>query len=326
MVIAERKRRSMKLFMDILRQPEFVIFIAILLLTLIVTVKEPKFLSVMNITSILNYVSFTGMIAIPMVLLLVAKMMDMSIGAVTAFLSAILAILSKSVGANPYLALLGIIVLGVVIGLVNGLLIVNLRINSFILTLAMLFFYRGLVQVIQVGRNIVSLPRILVAPAEIEAIGLPLSVFAFLLIALAGWILLQRSSFGKDIYIIGNNETIANISGINIRRHIRTLFMIMGGVCAVCAYFVTIHYRVANVTTGTGWEFAVISGCMLGGCSMYGGKGTVLGGVLGILFMTVLRYALQTFNVVSGYEIVVTGFVLILSVMIDTIRTRKLVG
>jgi ribose transport system permease protein len=312
--------------LSIARQPEFVMLAATVLLTLVVTIRQPLFLSPMNVISILTYVSFTGMIAIPMVLLLVARMLDMSIGAVTAFLSAILAILCKNLGVNPYLSLMVIVAVGLAVGLLNGFLIINFRINAFILTLAMLFLYRGLVQVIQVGRNIVKLPRALLAPAEIQPLGLPLSVYALVLIVVAGWVVLHRTPFGKNVYILGNSEVIAVTSGINIGRTVRTLYMLVGAVCAVCAYFVTIHYRVANVTTGTGWEFEVISGCMLGGCSMYGGKGTIAGGILGILFMTVLRYTLQTFNIVSGYQIVVTGVVLVFSVLIDTLRMKRLVG
>lgn len=309
---------------NIVRRPEFVIFSIIIILTAVVSIKQPNFISAINIVSIINYISFTGMIAVPLVLLLVARMLDMSIGAVTGFLSAVLAVLAKNFGITPVFAVCMVLVLGLIIGFVNGFLIVKLKINAFILTLAMMYFYRGLMQVIEDGQSITKLPQSLLAVAKISIFGLSLNIYMFILVAIIGWFVLQKTSFGKNLYIIGNNDVIAKISGINSNRSIWSLYIAMGLVCAICAYFITLQYRVADVTTGNGWEFSVTSGCMLGGCSMYGGKGTVLGGVLGIMLMSVITYVLQAFNVVSGYQVAVTGAVLITAVSIDIIRTRKI--
>jgi len=309
---------------NIVRRPEFVIFSIIIILTAAVSIKQPNFISSINIVSIVNYISFTGMIAVPLVLLLVAKMLDMSIGAVTGFLSAVLAVLTKYLGITPIFAVCLILMFGIIIGFINGFLIVKLNINAFILTLAMMYFYRGLMQVIQNGQSITKLPQSLLSVANISILGLTLNIYMFVLVAIIGWFVLQKTSFGKNLYIIGNNDVIAKISGINSNRSIWLLYVAMGLVCAICAYFITLQYRVADVTTGNGWEFSVTSGCMLGGCSMYGGKGTVLGGVLGIMLMSVITYALQAFNVVSGYQVAVTGAVLITAVSIDIIRARKI--
>lgn len=310
----------------VFKRSEVVIAFVVVALTTIVTIYNPKFLSPINMSSMLNYISFTGMIAIPMVFLLVAKVMDLSVGAVTGFLSAILAILCKNLGFSPLLSVLIILVLGAVIGFINSYLIVNIKINSFIATIAMMYLYRGLMQVVMGGRNIGELPKKLITPSSIEFLGLNLNVYVYIIIIFIGWFFLQKTAFGKNVYIIGNNEEIATTSGINYKQTMSLLYTVTGITCAICAYFITIQYRVASIVTGVGWEFEVISGCMLGGCSMYGGKGTIAGGVLGIAFMTLLRYSLQTFNIDSGYQIVITGFVLTISVLIDTIRAKKLVA
>ena len=178
----------------------------------------------MNITSILNYMSFTGMIAIPMVFLLVAKVMDLSVGAVTGFLSAILAILCKNIGLSPIVSVAIIILLGLIIGYINGLLIVqfkNKRIHTY--NCNDVFIQRFDAGCFG-GRNIVQLPETLIAPSSISLLGLNLNIYMFIFIAIIGWFILQKTAFGKNVYIIGNNEVIAKIlSGSKQQPHNKTV-------------------------------------------------------------------------------------------------------
>lgn len=321
---SDQLRGKSNLRRKIIRSPEFTIAIALIVLICIVTIKDATFISEYNIVSMLNYASYTGIIAIPLVFILVARYVDLSVGAMMGMLSICLAYFVKNSTMPFAVSILLVLAIGALVGFINGILILKLRISSFILTLAMMYTCRGVMQVVAGGRNIDKLPKDFLMPGDIEIGPVPLNVIFFLLVALVGWIILQKTTFGKSVYIIGNNETIAKTSGINVDKTCIILYVAVGIACAASAYFMTVGYRVGNIASGTGWEFEIQSACMLGGCSMYGGKGTILGGVLGVLFMTVLRYALQVFNWGSGYQIMMIGIVLVVSVLIDLLRTRKL--
>jgi len=306
------------------KRPEFVLLVALVLLVVVTTIRDNTFINMLNVSSMLNYASFTGIVSIGLVMLLVSGHLDMSIGAVTGLMSILLATFVLEFSFPPFLAFVSILLIGMGIGFFNGFMIVKMKINAFILTLATMFTCRGLIQVISDGRSIIGLPAELVAPAYIRPLGLPLNVYVFLILGIAGWFLLQKTAFGKSIFVIGNNETIAITSGINKQRVSMLLYVITGALCAVSGYFLTVQYRMANITGGVNWEFVVTSACMLGGASMYGGKGTVFGGMLGIMFMTALLYSLQAFRVPGGYQVLITGLVLIISVLIDVTRSKKL--
>ena len=310
----------------VIKRPEFVILAITLVIVALVSLNDSTFVSQFNITSMLNSMSFTAIIAVPLVFLLVAGYLDMSIGSVTGLLATLIATFSKDFAIPPIAAFLLAMLVGALIGLTNGFLIVNLKFNAFITTLAMMYTCRGLLQVIAEGRNVVSLPKELTSVGEITLAGLPLNVYAMLIIVVIGAIILQKTRFGKNLYVIGNNKTIATTSGIETEKHIKILYTAIGAICAVSAYFLVASYKQASISAGTRWEFEITAGCMLGGCSMYGGKGTVAGGALGMLFMVVLRYALQTFRMASGYQTMITGAILIVSVLISTLRESKISG
>ena len=312
------------LFIAQAKRPEFVLLVALIVLVAVTTIRDRTFISMFNIASMLNYASFMGIVSIGLVMLLVSGYLDMSIGAVTGLMSALLATFVLEFSFPPALAFLCILLIGMGIGFFNGFMIVKMKINAFIMTLATMFTCRGLTQVIADGSSIIGLPASLIAPAYIRPLGLPLNVYAFAILGVAGWFLLQKTAFGKSVYVIGNNETIAVISGINKQRVSIMLYVITGALCAISGYFLTVQFRMANITGGSGWEFVVTSACMLGGASMYGGKGTIFGGMLGVLFMTAILYALQAFWVPGGYQVLITGFVLIVSVLIDVTRSKKL--
>lgn len=311
-------------FQNIVKRPEFVIIAITLVIVAGISIKDNTFIGEFNIISMLNSMSFTAIISVMLVLLLVAGYLDMSIGAVTGLLAVLIATFSKNFGMEPIVAVLLAMGIGAFIGFINGVLIVNFKLNAFIMTLAMMYTCRGLLQVIAQGRNVGNLPEELTYPGGITLLGLPLNVYALIIIAIVGSIILQKTQFGRSLYVIGNNINIATTSGIQHEKIIKILYVVTGAICAISAYFLVITYKSAPIAAGTGWEFEVTAGCMLGGCSMYGGKGTVIGGILGILFMVVLRYALQSFRMASGYQVMITGAILILSVLIGTIRTKKI--
>ncbi|MFV0414657.1 MAG: ABC transporter permease [Oscillospiraceae bacterium] len=304
---------------------EFFILMVILLISLLLTLQDSTFISVNNIISMLGTFSFSAMVSIPLAFVLIAKLRDMSIGAVTGMLGAILALLMKTFDLNPFFALFIVMVVGALVGFLNSLLIVNLRISAYIVTLAMMYICRGVHQVLAQARSITGLPSSLTSLAGVKLFGLPLNIYALLLLAVLAYLLLHKTNFGKNVFIIGNNSTIAKTSGIAVERTQRILYIITGCVCAVSAFFLCITYRAANITAGTGWEFEVTAGCILGGCSLYGGKGSVAGALLGMLLMTVIRYALQALRMnTSGYQILITGAILIVSVVVDVTREKKL--
>lgn len=308
----------------LLARSEAGIFLATVFVIIIISLRDHTFLSTFNIISILNYISYTGIIAVPLVFLLVSRLFDMSIGSATGLFSMLIAASTKIIGIPVIPAIILVIICALILGFLNGRLVVTWNISAFIVTLATMFVCRGLMQAIGQGRSIGSLPESLVALGNNTILGLPVNVYVFLIIALIGWFVLEFTVFGKTIYTIGNNEEIAKTAGINVESIKKMLFFFTAVACVISAFFMTVNFRSAVIGTGMGWEFQVTAGCMLGGCSMYGGKGTVFGGLLGVTFMAVLSYGFQSLGIASALQIILTGLVLIISVFIDTVRMNKL--
>jgi len=268
-------------------------------------------------------VSIECIVAIGMTILLVGGGFDLSVGSTFAFAGAMTA-MTMSSGLPPWAALLVGLAAGAVIGFCNGFIIAKIGINPFVTTLAMMSMVRGALLVITRGRNISGLPESFRVIGQGNVHGVQNPIWIALLMVLIGDILLRKSRFFRQNYYLGGNERAAMLSGIRIDRLKIFNYSLTGLLAAFAGIVMTARLGAASVTAGTGLELKVISAVIIGGASLKGGEGTILGSFLGSLLMGILVGALTILGVDVYWNTLVIGATLLLAVLIDSFgRSRR---
>ena len=288
---------------------------------------EPAFLSERNIRAILNVVSFVGIIAIGQTVLLVAGEFDLSVGSV-AGLSAVVAAKLMTAAALPVaVAVVGGVGVGALIGLVNGLIVVRLGIPAFIQTLGMLFIGQGLIQVVTGGYPVYPLPAAINDMGNTDlAFGLGWSFAFFIIAAIVADFVLRRTVVGRNMYATGGNKEVAHLVGINTNAYKIGAFIVVGALSAIAGMFVMADLGSGGTSIGSGWELTVIAGVVVGGVSLFGGAGTVAGGVIGILLLKIVQSGLVVIGVNSNWQQIAVGVIMVMAVGLDIVRRRYFIA
>jgi len=296
---------------------------ALLLLVAFFYFVQPAFLSERNLRAILNVVSFVGIIAIGQTILLVAGEFDLSVGSVAGLSAVVAAKLMTALALPVPLAILGGIGVGALIGLVNGFVVVKLRIPAFIQTLGMLFIGQGLIQLVTDGYPVYPLPK------EVSDIGLTSIAFGlgwsfafFIVAAIVADFVLRRTVLGRNMYATGGNPEVARLVGINTTHYKIGAFITVGALAAIAGMFVMADLQSGTTSIGSGWELTVIAGVVVGGVSLFGGAGTIAGGVVGILMLKVVQSGLVVIGVNSNWQQIAVGVIMVLAVGLDILRRR----
>jgi ribose transport system permease protein len=298
---------------------------ALFVLVLLFYVLQPAFLSERNIRAILQVVSFVGIIAIGQTILLVCGEFDLSVGSVAGLSAVVSAKLMTSVGLPVPLALVGGLATGGLIGLVNGLVVVRLRIPAFIQTLGMLFIGQGLIQVVTNGAPVYPLPQsVSAAGMQTLFFGLGWSFAFFIVAAVVADFVLRRTVLGRNMYATGGNPEVARLVGINTGVYKIGAFVTIGALAAIAGMFVMADLASGTTSIGSGWELTVIAGVVVGGVSLFGGSGTLAGGIVGILLLQVVSSGLVVIGVSSNWQQIAIGVIMVLAVGLDIARRHYL--
>jgi ribose transport system permease protein len=296
---------------------------ALLLLVAFFYVLQPAFLSVRNVRAILQVVSFVGIIAIGQTILLVCGEFDLSVGSVAGLSAVVSAKLMTTFGLPVPIALILGLATGALIGLVNGLVVVKLHIPAFIQTLGMLFIGQGLIQVVTNGAPVYPLPEAVSATGmQTLFFGLGWSFVFFILAAVVADFVLRRTVVGRNMYATGGNPEVARLVGINTSVYKIGAFIIIGMLAAVAGMFVMADLASGTTSIGSGWELTVIAGVVVGGVSLFGGSGTLAGGIVGILLLQVVSSGLVVIGVSSNWQQIAVGVIMVLAVGLDIVRRR----
>jgi len=296
---------------------------ALLLIVALFYALEPAFLSERNIRAIFNVVSFVGIIAIGQTILLVAGEFDLSVGSVAGVCAVSAAQLMTAFAWPVPIALMGGIGIGLVIGLVNGLVVVKFKIPAFIQTLGMMFIGQGLIQLITGGYPVYPLPEsVSNFGMSTFAFGLGWSFAFFIVAALVADIVLRRTVLGRNLYATGGNPEVARLVGINTAWYKIGAFMTVGALAAIAGIFVMADLQSGTTSIGTGWELVVIAGVVVGGVSLFGGVGTIAGGVAGIVVLKVVQSGLVVIGVDSNWQQIAVGVIMVAAVGLDIVRRR----
>lgn len=303
--------------------PNFGTFIALILLVVIVSVLNSRFLQVSNLMNLLRQLIINGFIALGMTYVILTGGIDLSVGSILAFTSAIFAGLMQN-GMSPVLAIILAIVLGAILGFINGLLITKGKLAPFIVTLATMTIFRGATLVYTDGRPIAGQRDnfIFAFLGRGKVFGIPFQVILFAIIFILLLILLKKTSLGRKVYAVGGNEKASFISGINIDKVKIFVYTISGILATISGLVLTSRLNSAQPTAGTAYEMDAIAAVVLGGTSMTGGSGSLVGTLIGILILGVLNNGLNLLGVSSFYQQIVKGVVILLAVLVDRKRNK----
>lgn len=307
--------------------------IALILLCVIISLLSDKFLTVTNGWNVMRQISVNVCISVGMTLVILTGGIDLSVGSVLALSGAIAAGLLKEgievPSANLYIGftILGITIVGLLIGSMigwfNGFVVTKFKVPPFVATLAVLTIARGLTMLWTKGFPISSLGESFTWIGTGWLLGIPVPVWISGIIVLIAIILTGKTKFGRYIYAIGGNESAATLSGINVRKVKIAVYSIAGGLAAAGGLLVTARLDAAQPNAGLGYELDSIAAVVIGGTSLSGGKGSVMGTVLGAVIIGILNNGLVLLNVSPFWQQVVKGCVILMAVIIDKANTKN---
>lgn len=304
---------------------EIGILIAAVAMFIILSIVTPRFLTPSNLLNVAREISMKSIMAAGMTYVFISGELDLSVGSQYGFYATIVALMITSHGMNPWLALVVGVIAGLCVGLFNGLVTTKFAIPSFIVTLGMLSILRGATLLITNGWPITPL----VESSMFDATGgylfdwLPVQILWMIAVLLVtGWFL-AKTKFGYHNYATGGNKQAARLSGINTDKVKITSFMILSGLTGLTGAMYVGWLRVASPLAGTGMELDVIAAVIIGGASLAGGSGTILGTFLGALIMGMITNGLVLLGVSAYFEPVAKGAIIVGAVLLDNLVRRR---
>jgi len=293
----------------------------------IFAVLSPAFLNPANLTNVLRQVSIVMIVASAGTFVLISGGLDISVGGVLALTGVVFAKLAVAGLALP-IAIGGAVAVGALMGLINALLVVRLGITPIIVTLGSLYVARGLAFLIAEGHSVVTgLPDYFILPGRSYLGPIPTPVIAAVAVVLVAYVLLHRSLLGKYTYAIGGNKETALLSGISVGKVQGSLYVLSSLSAGIAGVILASRLGSGQPDAGVGFEFEVIVAIIVGGTSLAGGQGTIVGTVIGALIVAVLGNGLNLLGVQTFYQYLVQGVALILAVLLDmTLKRRAQAG
>lgn len=322
------------LWRRLLARPEFGPFVLLVVLLAVFTAINPTFASAQNIGNALTFTVELGLIALPMTLLMTSGEFDLSVGSVFGFSAVLMWTLFNAQVTSLELAFLAALLVAAAIGLVNGLFVTRLKIPSFLVTLGMLLVVRGTALFITDGfpqRTWSAegewLATVLVGEVRIGGLRLYMSLFWFALFAVILGYVLNQTRAGNWIQAAGGNPNAARARGVNVERTKIALFMLTSAMAGLAGIISSIRTSAANPNSGTGYELEVIAMVVIGGTALMGGRGTIIGTVLGVLILRLMRNGIVLIGVPGlAYNIFIGAIILGMMALHSWVERRQQAG
>ena len=295
---------------------------ALALLCVALSILQPRFLSTGNLQNVLSQVMVLGIIAIGQSLIILTGGIDLSVGGIAAF--SVMTGGLVMIHAGAVVGVLVMLLTGLLVGTVNGVLVAYVKLAPFIVTLGMLSITNSLTYVISDGRSLVGLPEGFAYLGNGNVAGIRGYVFLFAALYIVAHLFLTRTKPGRFIYAIGSNEEAARLSGVRVTFYKAVPYAITGFLCALAMSIEASRLGAIDPNTGTGFELATIAAVVIGGASLTGGKGSVIGTLIGIFLIGVLQNGLNVLGVSAFWQGTAIGTVIILAVVLDRlVRGRR---
>lgn len=275
-----------------------------------------------NFNSILLGLTVEGIIVIGMALLLIAGGLDLSVGS-TMCITGVVTGLSLSAGMGIALSIIAGLGTAIVVGLLNGLLIARLNLNPFITTLGMSISVRGLLLIISDGKSVLNLPDAFNVIGRGKFLGVQYPVYVMIiLVVILDWFV-RNNRYFRQSYYVGGNEKAARLNGINVKMVKMVNYILVAVLAGVVGVMITARFGSASVTIGQNTALNVLTAAIIGGASLNGGKGTVLGAFLGAVFLQVLSSSLNLLGVDINFQSFITGTILIAAIIMDVFSEKS---
>lgn len=302
---------------------EMTLLLALLLIGTVFTILSPYFLSIKNFLNIGIYSAIIGITATTTTLALIQGCIDISVGSIMALTGMVCAILLKA-GLPMFVAILLAFFLGLACGAFNGLMVSKAKINPLITTLSTMTIFRGIAYLSNNGISIVInnndfkwMGRGYIGP-------IPFTIILMLIAYIVMWYIAKYTAFGRKIYATGSNSRASYLSGINVSKMIWVVYILNGMMAGISGILMAAQSGAGLPIAGEGYEMTIISACILGGTSLSGGKGSIWGTFIGVIMLTTIANGLTMLAVPTFWQHIIKGVILLLSVLIDSIRSGAL--
>ncbi len=297
---------------------------ALIVVFLFLSFASPVFLTADNLFNIGTQTAVVAVIAVGMTLVIITAGIDLSVGSVAALSGVMGVTLMVSYGLPPLLGVAGGILVGATAGLVNGLLVSFAGLNPFIATLGMLTVARGLVFIATGAVAVFGAPESFRLLGQGRIGPIPIPIIVILVVAVLGYIVLSRTKLGRYAYAMGSNPEAARLSGIPVKRYLTSVYVISGALAGLGGMIAASRVNSGQPNYGVGLELDVIAAAVIGGASLFGGQGTILGTLIGAFLIALIRNGAVLLNVDIFYQSVIIGVVIWLAVFWDQYRRRRL--
>lgn len=316
----ERKRSG---FSSIFEIKELTIVLIVLAFSLFLTFASPYFLRTSNLLIIINGLALNMIIAVGLTISLIGGNTDFSVGSMMGCCAFITGKVLEA-GGSIGVAILAGFATGVILGMINGILVVKLKVLPIVVTMGTWMAYKGLGLTIVGNASLSNLPAAFkVIAQDWKFFGLPFNICVMIVVMIIGILLLKYSNFFHEAFYIGGNKESARLAGINVDRFTIISYSITGLLCALSGILMLSRLGSAPSTMGQGVEFNIISALLIGGVSFNGGEGSIMGAFLGILLMGIISNALALFGINANMQLVIVGSILVFSVWMDEVNRRR---
>lgn len=303
-------------FRSLFASPLALPLIGLIVVSVLMGLASDNFFSVSNLLNVLRQVSIVAILAVGMTFVILTGGIDLSVGAVMAFSGTIAAGLMVNMGMPAGVGLLAGLLVGFGLGMFNGILVAWGRMPAIIVTLATMGIARGLGLIYSGGYPISGLPS-WISWFGVGRIGIvPVPVIAMVLVYLVAWVLLHRTAFGRHVYAIGGNETAAKLSGVKTERVKLAVYTISGVTACLAALILTGRLMSGQPNAGVGFELDAIAAVVLGGTAIAGGRGLILGTLIGAVLLGILNNGLNLMGINPYLQDVIKGFIILLAIYI----------
>jgi ribose transport system permease protein len=298
------------------------VFIALILMIVIFTILDPSYLTPGNMIDIIKMATINGILAIGMTFAIITGGIDLSVGSSFALIIVAVSLLTTN-GFFPITSIIFGVLIGAGLGAINGVLTTKMQLQPFIATLGTMSIYRGVAYVITGGWPVLNIPTTYRRSLGARIIGdVPISIIVLIVIVIVAHIFLQKTKFGHYLFAVGGNEEAAKLSGVNIE-FIKVIAYLCCGICAAFAGMIMLaNLGTGEPAAGQGYELDAIAASAIGGTRMAGGRGSVMGTILGALLLAALKIGLIITGVSTFWQFIVTGIIIVIAAYFEIIQSK----
>ena len=298
--------------------------IPLVIIVVAASFSNPAFISLANVLNMIRATSYLFIVGVGMTFVLCGRGLDLSVGSQVGLSGIMLGILMVTWQLPAWMSVIIALLVGALTGAVNGFLITNLRIPPFIATLATFYSYRGIVMGITKGVSIGPMPQAFKVLGQGTFLGIAYVIWFIIVLLLLATFVLRKMKYGRYTLAMGGNVESTRLAGVNTNRLTFSLYVVSGLLACVTSVFFSSRFSSVQPSTGNGMELQAIAACIIGGVSLFGGSGSILGTLIGCMFLTVVENGMIMAHISGYWQQAVVGLIIIIAIVIDLIRKGDL--